>query len=76
MNKVIVTHRALMARINRHLATDLRVLKTARAGAPREALGDFYVVDLGQNEVVHSNVNPESFGRELGVLRAWEKVQQ
>lgn len=37
-------------------------------------LGDFYVVDLGQNATVDGHVDPAAHGRELGVIEAFEQV--
>jgi hypothetical protein len=71
-----VSFRALMQRINRSLAKKEQQLYRARGGREREALGDYYVVSLSGNAVVADHVDPKAFGRELGVLEAWESVEQ
>jgi len=78
--KVPVTMRAVVQRINRRLATEyhgLRKLKATRDGGwARHDFGDFYVLDLGRNNVVERHVDPEGFGRKLGVLQPWEEVAE
>jgi hypothetical protein len=72
--KAAITERALIQRINRKLWHDDEVLKTARSERARFDLGDYYVLDWRINGIVGKNVDPEEMGRELGVLKAWEKV--
>lgn len=73
--RVPVTMRALMQRINRKLRADDRQLRAARGeGNARHALGDFYLVDFNRNAVIEKDVDPEALGRELAVLRPWEQI--
>ena len=74
--KVPVSLRALTARINRKLAKDDAMLLKVRgrAGTRRE-FGDYCVVDARSNAVKSTHVSPVELGRELGVLRGWEKVE-
>jgi hypothetical protein len=81
--KVPVTARALIQRINRKLAatTDQgnwggKRLRASRGAGDLNNLGDYYVLDLSRNAVVDDHVNPEKFGRDLGVLKEWERVEQ
>ena len=77
VKKVPVTMRALIQRINRKLATERGyVLKTTRGGRWRGELGDYYAVDPKRNCVVREYIEPEDLGRELGVLRDWERVKE
>lgn len=72
--QVPVSHRALWQRIDRQLrATGARRLRRAR-GLGRESLGDLYLVDLAGNAVVARHVDIEVLGRELGVLRSFERL--
>jgi hypothetical protein len=64
---VPVTTRALVQRINRKLSAldggDPRAEQVRAArGKARETLGEFYLLDL------------DALGRKLGVLRAWERL--
>jgi hypothetical protein len=72
--KVAVSLRALIGRINRKLRSDDEVLKITRGGRAQIDLGDFYTLDVRQNFVIERDVDPESFGRKLGVLQQWEEL--
>jgi hypothetical protein len=71
---VPVSTRALYQRINRELAKEGMVLKAARGERARSEVGDYFVLDTGHNTVVVRHVDLEKYGRELGVLAAWERV--
>lgn len=70
---------ALIARINRKLRREDRMLKVSRGDRWRSYQGDMYVLDVARNQLVDDHVNPVILGRELGVLSAhdfvdgWEK---
>jgi hypothetical protein len=72
--KAAVSLRAVIQRINRRLAADDEVLKVARGARAQLDLGDFYILNTRGNWIDHKNVDPEALARELGVLKAWEKV--
>jgi len=74
--KVPVTMRALIQRINRKLAAQGEKLKTYRGGRSEVQLGRYYIIDVRRNFLVAGNQDPEGLGRELGVLKEWEKVEQ
>jgi hypothetical protein len=71
---VPVTKRALLQRINRKLVEEGEVLKTARGEIAQNDLGTFYVLDINKNTVAAHDVDPETLGRKLGVLRPWEHI--
>jgi hypothetical protein len=70
--KVLVSERALIARINRKLKPDEQALKIKRGW--RSSLGNFYLVSYSGNYILNEDVDPEALGRNLGVLQAWEAV--
>lgn len=70
-----VTTRALLQRINRQLAKEGKQLKTMRGERWRSELGNYYEVDLNYSSITAKHVNPEEWGRELGVLQPWERVE-
>jgi len=72
--KVPVTVRSAIQRINRRLKPDNEMLKTARGRYMRMQVGDYYIVNFNRNFILHTNVDPELLGRELGVLHEWERV--
>ena len=74
-SKVPVSLRALHQRINRKLAPQEEVLKKARGVYARAQFGNYYVLHWRSNHVRHWHVDPVKWGRELGVLAAWEVVE-
>ena len=72
--KVAVTERALIQRINRKLKPDYEQLKISRSPRMEANVGRCYILDLRGNFVSSQDVDPESFGRKLGVLQPWEEV--
>ena len=72
--KVPVTMRALVQRINRKLAPNGTVLKATRGTGQSENLGDYYVVHVHKNEVESHHVDAEVLGRRLKVLKPWEEL--
>ena len=73
-NKVPITVRALIQRINRKLKPDNQQLKVTRGQRWRSNLGDYYIVDTYRNNIVNSGIDPESYGRKLGCIEAYETV--
>ena len=72
--KVPITMRALTQRINRALLKQDERLYKSRGMQMYLDVGDFYVVDLRGNWVAGKDVDPEELGRELGVLKEYERV--
>jgi hypothetical protein len=58
------------------LAHEEEVLKKTRGQQARSNFGDYYVLHWRSNHVRHGHVDPEAWGRELGVLAAWEVVDK
>jgi hypothetical protein len=67
---VNVKKRALVARISRALKKQNRALKTDRSN--REV--NYLIIDEPQFRIVDFDVEIEALGRQLGVLRPWEKL--
>ena len=67
MQKVPVTRRALIQRLNRKLAGDL-VLKSTRGRGPQR----WFLLNLKTNAVEF--IEPEAYARKIGSLGAWEEV--
>ena len=72
--KIGVTMRSVIQRLNRKLAADDEVLKVARGERMRQELGDYYVLNVRMNGVMHHDVDPEAMAREMGALKVWERV--
>ena len=73
MSKLISTD-ALIARINRVLRRNDEVLRKSRSMRMWLDCGNYYIVDVSMNAVVCQRIDPESLGRELGVLKPWEEA--
>jgi hypothetical protein len=74
-NKMPVSERAIIQRINRKLKPALEALKVARSERMRLDVGQYYIIDYRMNAILHHDVDPEALGRELGVLKPWEEVR-
>ena len=74
--KVPVTMRALIQRINRALKQDNEILKTARGERLRQGVGDYYVLDLSGNFILNKDVDPVAMARDMEVLQPWEVVAE
>ncbi len=72
--RVPITPKALIQRINRKLRADGEVLKRAR-GHVAITLGEYFVVDVTRKFVAHHHVDLAELGRELGVLAEWESLE-
>jgi hypothetical protein len=70
-----VTVAALIRRINRKLAregdTALRVNRARHYDSDR---GQYYEHDWRTNFIVGAHIDPEEYGREMGVLKGYERV--
>jgi hypothetical protein len=74
--RVPLIARATIQRINRVLAGDDMVLRTARGMQEEIACGHYYVVNTRINGVVYEykDVDLEALARKLGVLKPYECV--
>jgi hypothetical protein len=69
-----VTERALIQRINRKLRQDGEVMKVARGAQAESQHGRYYTIDLHRNYLIHDHLDPETVGREIGVLAEYEHM--
>ena len=73
-NKVKVSARALLQRLNRVLVKDDECLKKGRD--PQSELGEFYLIDTKRNFIVEKDVDIEALGKAKGVLKPWEVLSK
>jgi hypothetical protein len=73
-NKVPVTMRALVQRINRKLKPDLQQLKATRGDRQQLDWGHFYIMDYRNNWVKQGHINAVALAKELECLHPWEMV--
>jgi hypothetical protein len=69
--KIPITKRALVQRINRHLRKRNEALRGKRGGNT----GEYYLVDFTRNTLIDDSVGIEKLGRELGILKPYERVE-
>ena len=70
--KVPITARALIQRVNRHIAHDGQLLKANR-GNLHDGFGSFYLVN--QTGVLEKHVDLERFAIKIGVIKTWETLR-
>jgi hypothetical protein len=70
--KVPVSRRALIQRINRRLAKDDQRLCVSRGSS---LPSDYHVVDTHRNAVVTHVQSLEAYGRETKALADWERLE-
>lgn len=74
---VPVTKRALLQRINRRLRKEDEMVRATRGdGRARQELGDYYRINFNRNLLLEKQVDLEEVGRELGVLAAYERLEE
>ena len=66
--RVPVSARAILQRINRKLKPDWKQLKTGRGLLLERTVGRYYVIDIRRNCVTQQYVDVEDLARELKVL--------
>jgi hypothetical protein len=72
--KVPVSERALIARINRKLASREEVLKPNRSSKWESDLGSYYTLNVRLNSIVSKHLDLETVAKEEGVLKAHERL--
>jgi hypothetical protein len=74
--KVPISMRALIQRINRKLRHNGEVSKVARGSqAESEAdVGRYFIVNIERNLLVNDHCDPEAIGREIGVMAEHERL--
>jgi len=73
--RVPVSARAILQRINRKLKPDWKQLKTGRGLLLERTVGRYYVIDIRRNCVTQQYVDVEDLARELKVLQSWEELR-
>jgi hypothetical protein len=73
--RVPVSARAILQRINRKLKPDWKQLNTGRGWLLERTVGRYYVIDIRRNCVTQQYVDVEDPARELKVLQSWEQLE-
>ena len=69
-----VSDRTIIQRINRKLASENQKLKKRGHGQRRGDLGDYYIVDSRNNSIMATHVDLMGLGQELEVLDLGETI--
>jgi hypothetical protein len=75
MQTAPLTEKAIIARVNRKLKPDLEMLRKTRGRMMQSNFGEFHVIDLRRNCILDTHVDPETYARELGVMRGYEFIK-
>lgn len=76
LQKVTISERALLARINRKLKQDNEQVRKCKVDSRSYwDLGSYYVIDLSKNAVTATHVDLSKWGRELKVLADFEVLE-
>jgi len=72
---VKITERELLQRINRKLAKNIEGLKKSGSDKSHNKADDYYTIEFDQNKITATDVDLEKLGKELGVLKDFEKLE-
>jgi hypothetical protein len=72
--KVPVSVRAVVQRINRELKKKGKVLRATRGAEARKQFGGFFVVGFRSGAVQDKNIKLEAFARKVGAIETYEYV--
>ena len=71
---VKITQRELVRRINQKLAKNIEEVMESRYGESNNETDEYYTIEFDQNTITTTNVDLEKLGKELGVLKDFEKL--
>ncbi len=75
--KIVVSERALFARISRAVRKDEMLLRRCRKdNRDYHYLGDYYTVLLSSSGLAYRNLDLEDYGREVGALKPYECLEK
>ena len=73
--KVPVSVRAIIQRLNRKLKEKGQILKATRDGSAAEVdMGKYYIIDIDRNILMYHHTDLENCARNNGALAEWEAI--
>jgi hypothetical protein len=72
--KVQVSRRALTQRINRRLEEKGLVLKLTKGQRAKKAVGEYFIIDVGRNEIKETHLDLVKLARKHECLEEWEEL--
>jgi hypothetical protein len=73
-SKVVVSRRAMLARVNRALAADNQALRAYRAAAERAQGFEYFRIDLVRGAVIDTQVKLATVARQMELLKPYETL--
>jgi hypothetical protein len=73
-DKIEVTKRSLIQRLNRALAPDQVLKSNRRSDRMIEEIGEYCILDLKQKRIVQRHVDLLQLAKKLGAIEAWEEI--
>ena len=72
---VKITQRELVRRINQKIAKNIEGVKKSKDGETHNETDEYYTIEFDQNNIITTDVDIEKLGKELGVLKDFEKLE-
>ena len=72
---VKITQRELVRRINQKIAKNIEGVKKSGDGESQNEKDEYYTIEFDQNNIITTDVDIEKLGKELGVLKDFEKLE-
>jgi len=72
---VKITQRELVRRINQKIAKNIEGVKKSKDGEAHNETDEYYTIEFDQNNIITTDVDIEKLGKELGVLKDFEKLE-
>lgn len=73
---VKITQRELVQRINQKIAKNIEGVKKSRGGESHNETDEYYTIEFDQNKITTTDVDLEKLGKELGVLKDFEELEE
>jgi hypothetical protein len=72
---VKITQHELLRRINQKIAKNIEGVTESRDGESHNETDEYFTIEFDQNKITTTNVDLEKLGKELGVLKDFEKLE-
>lgn len=72
--KIPVSSRAVLARVNRILGKEGKALRFSRSQGEKANLGEGYILNTEKGAIEHSHVSLKEWAQKLGAIKAFEEM--
>jgi hypothetical protein len=73
---ISIDRQAVLRRVNRRLRERGQQMFRSRSERAAREVGDWYIIDFKKSSVTGSGLQLEECARQLGALRAWERLDE